>query len=382
MCTKLGRLYNTMNIQLKIRRGTSMIFTIARIMDINENIFGFRLIDTFKEQIIDLSYDELADKVSKGIIRIENSVRTYGIDDITLLNSNLQPVGKPHIFILGILSNTTYVCCDFNGQITEITEEELLEHSKTVKIDNAFFMNDMIIPINEFVDMKQKAIQERKMYSYIAKAKLLGKDNFLIQSSGNDIVLVKYIGTEVEIEIPNFITIIEEEAFYESDIETVDISNGVTEIKDNAFSFCTKLKEIKLPNSLLYIGKGAFLMCRSLKSIEIPEKVLKIPKKAFKNCRTLRDVKLNRNITTICEGAFSDCNLKTISLPDTLTRLERFSFTHCTELETVKFNGDIDQLNGEVFYSCNKLNKIILNSSCLISNKAYIATVQICIGKD
>ena len=61
-------------------------------------------------------------------------------------------------------------------------------------------------------------------------------------------------------------------------IQSVDFSNlenfdefkfftGVTTIKANAFSGCTKLKSISIPSNVTYIGKEAFKECVNLSSI-------------------------------------------------------------------------------------------------------------------
>ena len=64
----------------------------------------------------------------------------------------------------------------------------------------------------------------------------------------------------------------------------------VTEIGDNAFRDCVKLKEITLPNSVSFIGTKAFFRCTNLSNITIPVSVEEISPGAFDGCSALRDV--------------------------------------------------------------------------------------------
>lgn len=74
-------------------------------------------------------------------------------------------------------------------------------------------------------------------------------------------------------------------------VEKVILSTSVKEIS-SAFSYCLKLKSVKLNKQLTVIGDSAFLKCKSLKSITIPENVEEIQFWAFKNCRKLSKVKI------------------------------------------------------------------------------------------
>ena len=55
-----------------------------------------------------------------------------------------------------------------------------------------------------------------------------------------------------------------------------EIPEGVTSIGDEAFSFCSSLKEITIPDSVEEIGMGVFYGCSSLKEITISEGVTSI----------------------------------------------------------------------------------------------------------
>lgn len=79
-------------------------------------------------------------------------------------------------------------------------------------------------------------------------------ENFKIS---ND-VLIKYVGIEKDVVVPEGVTVIGEKAFYErKDVESVVIPEGVKEIRENAFEGCCSLKKLVIPNSIRYIDDKA-----------------------------------------------------------------------------------------------------------------------------
>ncbi len=64
----------------------------------------------------------------------------------------------------------------------------------------------------------------------------------------------------------------------------------VTNISDNAFNGCKKLKSVTIGKFVTTIGNKAFTKCTSLKKIVIPSGVTKIGKKAFYGCKRLKSI--------------------------------------------------------------------------------------------
>ncbi len=107
------------------------------------------------------------------------------------------------------------------------------------------------------------------------------------------------------ITVSGTVSVIGNEAFFESGIEKIVFENGsaVKEIPMAAFANCLSLKEAVLPESLKVIGIGAFDGCEKLASIEIPETVEKIESSAFLACESIGEIKVPDSVTSIGKNA-------------------------------------------------------------------------------
>lgn len=102
-------------------------------------------------------------------------------------------------------------------------------------------------------------------------------------------------------------------------VQSVEIKDGVTQIKIGAFSGCTNLVSVSLPEGIVSISNQAFYECSNLTSITLPESLTSIGSSAFDSCSSLTSVLIPTNIEQykINVDAFRNCpNLKTIFIPD------------------------------------------------------------------
>ncbi|HOO06590.1 MAG TPA: leucine-rich repeat protein [Ruminococcus sp.] len=86
---------------------------------------------------------------------------------------------------------------------------------------------------------------------------------------------------------------------YSSDIKSVVIEEGITEIGDEAFYYCENLSSISLPSTLTAIGYDAFYNCTSLTNVTIPESVVEIGSYAFTGCTSLETITIKSAETAI-----------------------------------------------------------------------------------
>ena len=112
-------------------------------------------------------------------------------------------------------------------------------------------------------------------------------DNFVV----NDGILVKYTGTETEIEIPDYVNAIGKKAFYNNQIITsVIIPKNVKKIENAAFYNCKRLQEVKLEQGVEVIGEEAFYHCIGVQKIEFPKTIKNIKDSAFEKCKRLSKI--------------------------------------------------------------------------------------------
>lgn len=163
------------------------------------------------------------------------------------------------------------------------------------------------------------------------------KNGFVIEKG----VLKKYTGSGGDITIPDGVKSIEKYAFWNNfNVTSVVIPKSLVSMEGNVFSYCMKLKEIKvsknnqyfssengilydkkkkvllqcpremegdiiIPETVVKIGDNAFFNCYYLTSISIPESVTSIGKYAFHFCLRLLNATIPKNVKSIGVGAFA-----------------------------------------------------------------------------
>ena len=239
--------------------------------------------------------------------------------------------------------------------------------------------------------------------------------SFEYKVDGNDVVLTGVKNPGETVTVPDFITVIGNNAFFNcSNIQSINIHKNVKSIGNNAFQNCAALSNMNFEtgSKLNSIGEAAFYNCTALTSIDIPENVTKIGKfafidsglksinisksvtdigeGAFNGCKTLSDVtfeagsKLSsigegtfygctaltridipENLKKIGVGAFSGSGLKSITIPKNVVSIENLAFSNCKSLLNVDFEDGsvLGTIGEEAFKSCVKLTAIEIPDS-------------------
>ena len=130
-------------------------------------------------------------------------------------------------------------------------------------------------------------------------------------------------------------------------IETVELLDGVTFIKESAF-FESSLTAITIPSSVTKIEDGAFWGSQSLTNITIPESVTSMGWAVFEHCESLESVTvLRENPAEIGENVFTYCkfvtgNEKGIKVPEGTAAEYKAAWTEWPEYITDGTDGTED----------------------------------------
>ena len=191
-------------------------------------------------------------------------------------------------------------------------------------------------------------------------------DGVLEYVEDNDIIDGKF-------EIPEGITEIGEEAFYEChNLVDIIIPKGVTKIGEEAFCGCDSLKEVTIPKGVTEIGYAAFDDCISLLKIEIPEGVTTIKASAFAGCTNLEKITIPKGVTKIEHKSFYGCtNLSNIIIPEGVTIIEGYAFSGCERLLEITVPEGVTTINGYAFARCTNLEKVIIPKGVEIESWAF-----------
>lgn len=179
---------------------------------------------------------------------------------------------------------------------------------------------------------------------------------FIIEDS----VLLRYVGTDEKVVVPDGITAIGDRAFMGCEtVAQLILPDSVVSIGERAFIGCSWLTEIVLSHDLEYLGMAAFRGCDSLERIELPDKLREIPTACFYECIDLKSVKLSSALQVISARAFSGCcDIVSIELPHGVTEIEESAFEHCTRLQSVTLPETLIYISRNAFSGCHKLCEI------------------------
>lgn len=164
-------------------------------------------------------------------------------------------------------------------------------------------------------------------------------------------MLLKYLGSESRVVVPEGITRIAEKAFAGKEaIDRVILPESVRSIGAEAFRDCLLLQTIQFPEGLNEIGARAFENCVKLIRIHLPAGVTELPLRAFQHCRALREVQFPEGFQKIGESAFYGCTaLRTIRFPESLTSIGRMAFYRCRGLREVRLPAGTEHVESLAF---------------------------------
>lgn len=187
-----------------------------------------------------------------------------------------------------------------------------------------------------------------------------------------DGMIYKYLGNGGDVVLPEGITGIKEAAFsHKNSLKSIKIPNGVKRIGKSAFSSCKNLECIELPRTLTNIGEGAFSYSEKLRNITIPKSVRKIGGKILNGCTELENINVeagnpiyhsegNCLIETAEKTLIAGCRNSVIPTDGSVTCIGEDAFCHCRTLQSITIPESVTTIGCNAFLTCKSLKQIII----------------------
>jgi len=140
------------------------------------------------------------------------------------------------------------------------------------------------------------------------------------------------------VQLPEGIRKIGSQAFYNTNITTINIPGTVTEIGGEAFANCQYLESVSIPDSVSVFGEGIFHNS-GLKTFNFPAGLIamkKIPGNMFRESSLENALIIPEGIERIEENAFNGlANITNVTLPSTIKYIGRGAFSSSNQREVI-----------------------------------------------
>ncbi len=167
-----------------------------------------------------------------------------------------------------------------------------------------------------------------------------------------------------ELALPRSVTSIEGNVFNGCGLTAITIPENVSSIGGSAFKNCTALRQVEFSESgrLTSIGAYAFSGCSDLETIQLPDGLVSIAQHMFADCTSLKSVIIPNSVTKIDACAFVGCTeLTEIMIPENVKTVGLSAFESCSKLSRVEFaeNSKLEKFDYDPFFLCRALTEVI-----------------------
>ena len=145
-------------------------------------------------------------------------------------------------------------------------------------------------------------------------------------------------------------------------IKTVSFKNfnGGETLPSRILEGCSNLESVEIPDGVTTIGNQAFWKCYNLKKVNLPNSVTTIGESAFEECKNLETIDLCPNVQTLKGLCFANSGLKTVIFSNNITTIDKTAFSQCLNLQK---------------FCCHDVN------SCLyLLNSFFESSIQYCLA--
>ena len=222
-------------------------------------------------------------------------------------------------------------------------------------------------------------------------------------------------------------------------LESIMITESVTQIGKSAFEGCTALKQATIPKTVTIMGQAAFKNCSSLElfTFNLFSTLTSIPYNAFSGCKALTEIVIPASVTSVSYTAFDGCSaleyidvysaneyytsvggalfdenvttlvcypagktdetytipdtvhtignsafknnsfVENVNIPESVNKIESSAFYNCQSLVSVEIPYGVTSLEYQTFYMCTSLETVTLPSSIVDTNRAFSNCISI-----
>jgi hypothetical protein len=195
---------------------------------------------------------------------------------------------------------------------------------------------------------------------------------------------------------------------YCSNLESVQIGNGVERIEKQTFYHCTSLKNFTFTSSIKFFGENTFMQTTSMEnvyyigeledwlciefetsmaatplcytgnlyfngnlvtSVSIPEGTKRIPQLSFFGCDSLVELNIPNTVTAIGSSAFAYTRIRTLTIPDSVTTIHGGAFDYCRDLLRIEIPKSVIYLR----YGCSFTSAIEIYMAATVSDMVVLS---------
>ena len=275
------------------------------------------------------------------ILEIKGETLTRYLENVKniVLPEGIKAIGKSAFFdkrgietvtfpkSLKYIDERAFRGCMNLKQVTFLSEEVELS-------DTAFFncsaLKAIYFPNGESVQLNGIYENDERCHVLAKQIQKQVLGNFVI----SDTMLLKYVGCESRVIVPNGITTIGQSAFAGNEgIDRIELPDSVRRIEREAFKGCVVMQSIRLSENLEELEDAVFENCVKLIRVNLSNKLKVMPTSCFKRCRVLKEVEGLEKVEVVEAMSFYEClQLETVALPEEITALGDMAFYKCTHL--------------------------------------------------
>ncbi|KAL3927091.1 MAG: hypothetical protein SGBAC_013222 [Bacillariaceae sp.] len=130
-----------------------------------------------------------------------------------------------------------------------------------------------------------------------------------------------------------------------------EMSEGIEQIGDEAFSWCSVLTNVSVPSTVNFIGQWAFAYCSSLQSLDLAHGLTEISDQALRGCKSLKKLIVPSTCVRIGKEALAHCaELTSVELAEGLVEIGDKAFVGCCHLKNVALPTTLSKIGKDVFH--------------------------------